>query len=283
MLPSWLMSTGFYSSTEQRRVRNVLRDLVRSRELLLDLIWKDLRVRYRYALMGFVWAVVEPVALMFILTFIFTRIFPRDDPRFAAKLLCGLVFWQFLATSLSEGTRSLVDNRNLVDKVHFPREIIPLATVGNCLVNLAIGFVILLIVHLALRGALGFALVYFPVLFAIQFLLVSGLTMLLSCLHVYYRDVGYIVNVAMIFGFYATPIFYELEMVRARINPAGWLYRLYVLNPMVELVTAYRQVLFENRFPDAALLWWPCAAAAVCLIGGVSIFRRQSPLFADQL
>ncbi|MDQ1255579.1 MAG: Transport permease protein [Candidatus Hydrogenedentes bacterium] len=285
------MSQVIYRDTDQRRVSRVFRDLVQARELLVDLAWKDLRVRYRYAVMGFLWAVLEPVALMLILTFVFTLVFKAKttvlggnvDRPFAVLLLCGLVPWQFLATSLSVGTRSLIDSQNLVNKVNFPREVIPLAAVGTGLVNLVIGFAVLLVLHVALGGAIGLSVVWFPVVFGIQLVLVVGLVLLLSCGNVFFRDIGYMVGVGIVFGFYATPIFYTLDLVNKMDKTHPWLVRLYYLNPMAELIEAYRQILFECRFPDIALLVWPCVVALACLVVGVVVFRRNSALFSDHL
>ena len=285
------MSGVVYTEATQRRVLGVFRDVVRSRELLLDLAWKDLRVRYRYAFMGFLWAVLEPLAMMLILTFVFTVIFGdkvavlrgESERPFAVELLCGIVPWLFLSNALTNGTRSLVDDQNLITKVYFTREVVPLASVITCLVNLLIGFVVLVVVHAAFGGALGLGLVWFAVVFAIQFVMVVGLALLLSCMHVYFRDVGYLVGVALIFGFYASPILYRLERVLDLAPKYPWLVRIYLVNPMAELIAAYRQILFENRFPDAALLLWPCVVALLCLAVGVVVFRRNSPLLSDYL
>lgn len=285
------MTRAVYTEETQRSVRHVFRDLIRSRQLLFDLAWKDLRVRYRYAMLGFLWAVLEPVAMMLILTFVFTMVFGDraailrgDSVRpYAVELLCGIVPWLFLSSALTNGTRSLVDDQNLITKVYFTREIIPLASVLTCLVNLAIGFIVLLAVHVVLGGTLGWGLLWFPAVFAIQFVLAVGLALLLSCLNVYFRDVGYLVGVALMFGFYASPILYRLDRVLELAARHPWLVRVYLLNPMAELVTAYRQILFENRFPDTALLWWPCAAALISLGVGAVAFRRNSPLLSDNL
>ncbi len=285
------MSNVVYTDTQQRRILGVTRDLVRARELLFDLAWKDLRVRYRYALMGFLWAVLEPVVMMLILTFVFSMVFAGktaaltggSDRPFAVFLLCGLIPWQFLAAALTAGTQSLVNHRNLVNKVYFPREVVPLAAVATCLVNLLIGLAVLLGVHVAFGGTIGLGIIWFPVAFAIQLVLVAGLVLLLSCLNVAFRDIGYMVSVGIVFGFYATPIFYPLSLVMQQAERHPWVVNLYLLNPMAELIPAYRQILFENRFPDLALLAWPCVAAAVCLAVGVAVFRRRSPLLSDYL
>jgi len=288
------MSNLIYISSEQRHVRRVVRDLIRGRELLLGLVWKDLRARYRYAVMGFLWAVFEPLALMMILTFVFTFIFaaragtpaPVSDKPYAIMLLCGLIFWQYLTTALNSATNSLVDNHNLVKKVCFPREVVPLAAICFPLVNLAIGFVTLLILHIVLGGHVGLGLVWFAVIFGIQFTLVTGLALLLSCGHVMFRDVGNMVAMAIMFGFYASPVFYSIELVRHAVEKGAvprWMYQLYMLNPMAGLLSAYRQVLFELRFPDLNLLAWPAALALVMLTFGVVVFRRAAPTFSDHL
>jgi len=285
------MSEVVYTNTQQGRVSGIVRDLIRARELLIDLIWKDLRVRYRYALMGFVWAVLEPVAMMLILTFVFTVVFKaktaivqgEGDPPFAVMLLCGLVPWQFLASALTAGTRSLIDSQNLIKKGYFPREVVPLAAVSTGLVNLVIGCVVLLVVHVALGGTIGLGLVWFPVVFAIQFVLTVGLVLFLSCVNVYFRDVGYLVGVGIVFGFYATPVFYPLELVMEHAAAHPVLLQTYLLNPMAELNTAYREILFQNRFPDVMLLVRPCVAAVACLAVGLVTFRRHSPVLSDYL
>jgi len=291
VLPCCRMSSFLYTSTEQRHVRHVLRDLVRSREILRDLVWKDLRARYRYAFMGFLWAIIEPLALMLILTFVFTFVFKGkaalatggEGPDFAVMLLCGLIFWMFLATALTSATHSLIDNQNLVKKIHFTREAIPLAAVCFPLVNLAIGFALLLILHVLRGGAIGVSLLYFPFVFAIQFLLIAGLALLLSCAHVHFRDIGNMVTVAITFGFYATPIFYPLEFVTQSGRVPRWAAQVYQLNPMAGIITAYRQILFESRFPDLHLLLWPVALAAAGLTVGVIVFRRSAPTLSDHL
>lgn len=285
------MNPAVYSDTAQRRVLGIFCDLVRARELLADLAWKELRVRYRYAAMGFLWAVLEPVALMLILTFVFTLVFRQKgallggaaDRPFAVVLLCGLIFWQFLATAVTSGTRSFIDGQNLVNKVYFPREVIPLASVITCLVNLLIGFAMLLVLHVVLGGQAGLGLLWFAPVFAIQFVLVTGAVLLLACLNVFFRDVGYMAGVAILFGFYATPIFYTLDLVRRIAPEHPWLVRCYLLNPMAQLVHAYREILFENRMPDPGLLLWPCCAAALALAAGVIVVRRYGPYLADYL
>lgn len=278
-----------YTDGQQGQVSRLFPDLLRSRQLLLDLISKDLRARYRYALMGFLWAILEPLALTLVLYFVFGIVFQlrtgsTTPSGYAASLLCGLIFWQFLARAVSAGTRSLVDHANLVSKVYFTRETVPLAAVGVSLFNFAIGFVILLVLVVALVGFPGLNVVWLLPVFTIELALVVGLVLLLSSLNVFYRDVAYVVEVGLMLGFYATPIFYDYTtQVLPQQAEHPWLVRFYPLNPMVGLITAVREALLHDRMPDLASLAWPALCSAAVLALGAIVFRRKAGVFADFL
>lgn len=283
------MAAYSYTNLDERNPKRVFRDLIRARQLLLDLVWKDLRVRYRYALLGFLWAVLEPVALMSILTFVFSYVLaskvalgvPSDGPPFALFLLSGIIFWQFFATGITAATMSLVDNQHLIRKVHFAREVVPLASIGYPLFNLAIGFIVFTLIHVVLGGAVSVAWLWILPLALIQIILLCGLGLLLSAGHVRFRDIGYITQVAVVFGFYASPVLYSLSLVRD--NLPAWAYWLYCINPMAGLLPSIRQVLFEGRAPDIALIWWPALLSCMLLVLGVMVFRRNAPTFSDHL
>jgi len=286
------MTQAFYAHNQQGRVLRMVPDVIRSRGLLYDLFWKDLRAKYRRAIIGLLWAVLQPVLMMLILTFVFGYLL-RDlmgariggriggaQHSYAVFLLAGLVPWQFLVVGLTGATNSIVANQDLIKKVYFPRETVPLAAILYSVLNFAIGFVTFLVVFSVLDGPglLGVGVVFAPVVFAVQLALITGLGLVCSALNVLYRDVTYMVEVALAFGFYATPIIYDLPH-----DLPPWLYRIYMLNPMAHLVEAYRQALLMNRFPDGAHLLWPLAAAAAMLVLGAWVFRRIAPTFADHM
>lgn len=275
-------------------LRTLPRDLIQSRELLLDLVHKDLKVRYRYAVVGFLWAVLEPLAYMAVLTVIFQWILaPRTGPDmygagipYAVGLLCGLIFWQFSANALAAASNSLIDNQNLVKKVNFTREIVPLAVFGYPLVALAVGLVLLIAFHVSLGGRLGSGLLWLPVVFALHGAIAIGLALLVSCGNVRFRDVGYMVNVALILGFYASPVFYDLDWVLAAAEtgsvPAAFV-TLYLANPMATLLEAYRQCLLEGHRPDTWLFLWPVICAVLAITVGAVTFRRSAATLSDYL
>ena len=287
------MNSLVYTNTQQAQLRRLIPDLIRGRELLRDLVLKDVKVRYRYAAMGLLWAVLEPLFMMLVLTFVFSIVFRTqvaelgiDTGReYAVFILSGLVPWQFFSTALSTATRSLVDNRALVKKVYFAREIIPLSAIGVATVNLAIGTLLFAVVHGALIGTPhAAAFLWLPVVLLIELSLVVGLALLCSCAHAAFRDVGHIVDAALLFGFYATPIFYWPGIVREALAERGLdsYYTAYLANPMAGIVTVCRQALFAGTV-DATLLVWPAVAAALALVIGAAVFRRRTALLADAL
>ena len=287
------MAGYIYTNQQQMQVWRIGPDLIKARYLLRDLVSKELRARYRNAMMGILWAVLQPVLMTLILTFVFGFLFKnrivergvQTEHPFAVFLLCGLVPWHFMAMALSCGTNSLLESQELIKKVYFPREVIPLAAVMNCCVNFLVGFITVLAVIAAMEGpgALGAGVFLALPVFAVQLTMVVGLVLIFSTGNIFYRDVAYMIEVGLSFGFYATPVFYPVSLVEKSAEAYPLLVALYKLNPMVGIVTSYRQTLLDNRLPDLAMIAWPLIAAFIVLCLGVWIFRKNAPKFADYL
>lgn len=289
------MSSAIYTNAQQGRVSRVLPDILAKRQLLMDLVWKDIRVRYRYAAMGFLWAILEPLLMMLVLTFVFSFVFALEFRTgsetlstwgSAVYILSGLVAWQFFSIGVSTATTSLVDNRTLISKVNFPREIVPIASIGVAFVNLVIGSGLLVIIYTVLIGHLPPAIsVLIPVLLVFQCLLVIGLGLIFSCYNAEFRDVTYMVNALLLFGFYATPILYSVEFVQEKMIERGleqW-YPLLFANPMAGFVTAYRSLLFDGELPSISVIGWPILCSILVFLIGLKVFRVQSPTLSDKL
>lgn len=280
------MSRPTYSSQTQGSLKPLVLELIRARELLVSLVSKDIRVQYRFAVFGYLWAVIEPLIMTLVLTFVFTVVFPlrvhegmEGRGHFVVMLLCAYLFWRFFADSVSGGSRSLVENASLIKKVNFPREIIPLSVIGRSFVNLAIGFAIFLVIHLLLGGRITLSYLWAAPVIAILVALVVGLNLLFSTFHATFRDVGYIVNVGLVFGFYATPIFYTLDDV----GESRWAALALMANPMTGILGSLQTVFVDNAPPSAVMLAWPAFAAAAVLAVGVVVFRRRSGTISDYL
>lgn len=288
------MSRPFYTNEYPTQLRRLLPDLVRARELLFDLVWKDVRIRYRYAALGLLWAVLEPLFMMLVLTFVISVVFqlqPGRRPEGAGPgfdalfILSGLLMWQFLSAALTSSARSLIDGENLVTKVNFPREVLPLAAIGSACVNLAIGTALLSVVYAFVIGLPPASAGWAVALILVEMMLVVGLGLLVSTLNLAFRDVGYITNALLLFGFYATPVFYSPDFVKNALaaRELDWLYQVYFVNPMAGLITGLRQALFYGKTPDIGLVAWPAICSIAILAVGLIVFRRRAGTLADQV
>jgi ABC-type polysaccharide/polyol phosphate export permease len=289
------MSSEIYTNAQQGKLSRVLPDLIANRQLLADLVWKDIRVRYRYAAMGFLWAILEPLLMMLVLTFVFSFVFAIEfrsnegtmsASESAVFILSGLIAWQYFSIGVSTATTSLVDNRMLISKVNFPREIVPIASIGVALVNLVIGSFLLIIIYTFLIGHLPPLIsLLIPILFLFQSLLIIGFGLFFSCYNAQFRDVTYMVNALLLFGFYATPIIYSVTFVLERLTDRGLehLYPLLFINPMAGYITSYRVLLFDGQLPSLNLIAWPMLCTIIVFFVGLKAFRSQSPTISDKL
>ncbi len=288
-----LPKSVYYDSDKQKSILQVPYDLIKAREILFGLVWKEIKARYRYAILGFLWAIIEPVTLMLLLLFVFSFVFKQRIPStdrvevpMATQILCGLIFWQYFSSSVSTATFSLINHQNLVKKVFFPREVIPLSSTIYPIVNLSIGFIFLLSVHLILQKTLSIHLFWLIIIFPILFTFSSGLGLILSTAHVHFRDIGNMVNVGLTFGFYASPVFYPLDWVRHACENHSlpyWFYYLYLLNPMAGILTNLRECILYGQAPQPFFLFYTIIISMLCFFTGIYIFRKQSATFSDYL
>lgn len=262
--------------------------LIAYRDLVRNLVLRDLRVRYKNSVLGFFWSLLNPLLMMAILTVVFTvMVRIADVQRFPLFILTGLLPWNFLTVSLIVSTRSIVDNASLIKKVYFPRETLPLATVLSELVH----FFLALVVLFALLPLFGVSftpwMLLLPLLMLIQSVFIVGLALFLSTLNVFFRDTQTIMGVATNAWFFLTPIIYPLSTLpqdfrvgTLTLNVQGLVM---TLNPMASLVTCYRRVILEGA-PPAFDLWSRTLIVAVLsLLVGHFVFNRYSRLFGEVL
>ena len=287
------MIQAYYTEARQRHFLSILPDLVRSRALLRDLVWKELHARYRNAMMGFLWALLQPLMMMAILTLVFGYLFAgmvkgrgiETEQPYAIMLLSGLVFWQFLAMAVMRGTTSLLEDQELIKKVYFPREVIPVASVIYSLVNVVIGFLTLLAAMALLmpRGAasIGVGVLYVPGIFAIEFVLVLGLALLFSAINLRYNDIAYMVEVALSFGFYATPIIYPMSFHTVQKSA---LFRTFLdINPMTHIMMGYQNTVFYGTMIHWKKLGVTFLVSIILLLIGAYVFDKLRDSFPEEV
>jgi lipopolysaccharide transport system permease protein len=253
-----------------------LRELWAYRELLWILTARDVKVRYKQTVLGFAWAIIQPVMMMVVFSIFFGRLaqMPSDGLPYPVFVYAGLLPWMFFASGISAAANSLISSANLISKSYFPRLIIPLSSVSNALVDFAIAGAILLILMLYYSVGWSFNLLAVPVLTCGVILVAFGTGTLLAALNVAYRDFRYVVPFLVQFWMFATPVVYPASLV-----PEQWRWAFY-LNPMAGLVDAFRSA-FLGQSLDAGAICISLATGLVLSVAGVAYFERVERRFAD--
>ena len=252
-----------------------VRELASYRELFTGLVDREVRARYRGSVLGFLWSLLNPLLLLGIYALVFSVYLRVDTPHYVLMLFAGLLPWGWLSSSLVNASAAVVGNASLIKKVYFPLEILPLVNVTTNLVNYMLALPVLLAFVLASGVPLTPALLYFPLLVAVQFLLTTGLALTLATLNAFFRDVEQLLQPLLMVWFYLTPIVYAAGMVPP---PYRWLL---VLNPMAPLIQGYQAIFVTGHAPDPAGLASATAMAIALLVVGYALFRRFRFDFAE--
>lgn len=247
------------------------------RALLFSWIERDLRLRYKQTLLGGLWAILQPLALMllFVLVFSVFVTLPSDGIPYPIFSYTALLPWTFFSTSVTFGVNSLVNNINLVTKIYFPREILPIASIGAALVDFGVASGILIILLVAYRIPFYLTLLWVPLLLLIQTIFISGVILIASMMNAFYRDVRFIIPLFIQMLMYASPIIYPLSSVPEKIRP------IYLLNPMAGLIDSYRRVILKGIPPDPVVLAIATLISLVLLILGYLYFKSAERALPD--
>ncbi len=246
------------------------------RELLQALVFRDVQARYKQTVLGFAWAVLQPVFSMLIFTFIFGRFakIPSEDAPYALFVYAGLLPWTFFSTAVSAAGQSLVNQQALLTKIYLPRMFVPSAPIGGALVDLGISFSVFMLLMLFYLQTPGWGIFLIPCLLLMLLSATLGIGLFLAALTVTYRDFRYVIPFMMQAGMYISPVIYPASIV-----PKEYLYFL-ALNPLVGIIDGFRAV-FLNRPFD-----WPIMAISLftslgMLLLGMLYFRKMERRFAD--
>ncbi|WP_028050355.1 ABC transporter permease [Cellulomonas sp. URHD0024] len=277
------------------RIAGEVSDVVASRELLGNLVQRDLRSRYRGTVLGWLWSLINPLATTLIFTVVFSVIM-KVQPTTGADglvsyplfLLCALLPWNFFSTVVQGGQSILLNNANLIKKTYFPRRLLLLAHVGSSFVTFLIEMAVLLVIF-AFFGVN--TLPWIPLLLVFMVLVALfglGIALALSVWNVYFRDVAHFVALFMQIWFYATPIIYPITLVSSVEGGSSWasglpLTTLYELNPLVSFFEPIRDMLYGGTFPEWHMIGLAVLATAVSLLLGNLAFRRLEPRLAEEL
>lgn len=253
--------------------------LIHGRDLLRELVVRDLKVRYKRTLLGAAWSLFNPLAQLLVFSFLFSKVVRLDQPHYPSFVFCGLLSWAWFQSSLVLGAESFTLNRELIRRPGFSPAVLPAVRVCSDLIHFLLALPLLLL--FVTWGGPGVpawgALVFLPLVIGLQFLLSLSLVYLFATLHVTFRDTQYLLGVFLTLFFYLTPVFYDVRLV-----PAEYAL-LYRLNPLAVLLDAYRTILLGGVAPDLAALAQTALGIGVLLGTSVGYFSHARWHFWEEL
>ncbi len=256
----------------------MLKELYDYREMIKSLVKKELRARYKGSFLGFLWTFVNPLLQLLVYSIVFSVILRMGIENYSMFLFVALVPWIFFSSSITSGSTVILQQQDLVKKIYFPREVLPIAYVTSCFINMLFSFVIIFSVLLIQdHGLYAPALLVLPVVMAVEYILTLGFTFFTCALTVYFRDLEHILSIVAMAWMYLTPVLYAKEMI-----PEQYRY-LEQLNPMTSIITAYRDILFYKKIPHLHTLTAALLVGIISLILGIAVFSRLKKGFAEEL
>lgn len=254
-----------------------IRELYQYREMLKNLVAKELRQRYKGSVLGFLWTFLNPLLMLVIYSIVFSTIMRINIKNYSMFLFVGLLPWTFFSTSVLISAGSIVNNANLIKKIYFPREVLPIAVAFTGLINYLLSLLILIPALIVFKIKITAAVFVLPLIIVLQLMMVLGFAFLVSSLNIYFRDLEHILGVFMTAWFYITPIIFPLQMVPEKFL---WLVN---LNPVAPLMLAYQDIFYYGVFPKWQSLTYVLLFSLAILFAGIIIFGRLKRNFAEEI
>jgi len=257
------------------------RRVVHFRDLLRELVARDMKLRYERSVLGVAWSLLTPLAQLLVFSFIFGAVLRLGMPNYTSFLFIGLLAWSWFQLSLFEAANAITGGRQLIKQPGFPAPVLPAIPLVTHLIHFLLALPILLL-FLALAGELEFRITALPILMlplviGLQFVLTLGLSFLVATFQVHFRDTQHVLGVLLLLLFYLSPVFYDARAIPERY------WQLYRLNPLVHLIEAYRDILLRGVLPSPGSLLGLGVLACGLLWLGYTVFMRASTRFAEEL
>lgn len=256
----------------------LLRELYNYREMIFSLVRRDLKGRYKGSALGFFWTFLNPLLQLCVYTLVFSVIMRNGIDQFYFYLFIALIPWIFFSSCVSSGSGCIWAQQDMVKKIYFPREVLPIAFVTSQFINMLLCFIVIFVALPFTGRRFNFvAIAYLPIIMLIEYCMSLGAAMISAAITVYVRDVEYILGIIVMAWQFLTPIFYSLEQVPASLVP------FFYLNPMTSIITAYRDILYYGQSPKMETLTEAVIFGIILLCFGVVIFSKLKRHFAEEL
>ena len=257
---------------------NTIKELYAYREMIFSLVRRDIKGRYKGSALGFLWTFINPLLQLGVYTMVFSVIMRNGIEDYYLFLFVALIPWIFFSTSLSGGSSCIWAQQDMVKKIYFPREVLPIAFVTSQFVNMLLSFLVVFAVLIVSgKGLNPLALLCLPLIMVIEYSLALGMALLSSAIAVYLRDVEYILGIVTMAWQFLTPVMYSVDMVPQQF----WV--IFNLNPMTPIIVAYRDILYFKQIPEIPTLLHAFVVGILLLIIGELFFGKLKRHFAEEL
>lgn len=262
-----------------------LRELATHWELIRGLVIRDLKVRYRGSILGFFWSMLSPILQMAILTFVLKFAMHVPIENLTVKLLTGIIAWEFFANGLQDCADCVLNNRDLVKKIYFPRPALPLSVVIGNLIHFLLSLAILILWLAGVGDYPHRHFLYLFLLVPLQTLLIAGLGLLLAALHTFYHDIKFIIMQLLRVFFFLTPVMYTADLLSGKLGMTlePWQVAVYMANPMATLIESYRVTLIGHQSPDWTFFLPISAACVLLFLLGYHVYLKLAWRFAEAI
>ena len=261
-------------------MKTIFQEIIKYRDLLWMLTLRDIRVRYKQAAMGFMWAVFMPIiavgAGIFIKKVMSVISGTPMDSNGIVSISIKVLPWTFFVNAIKFSVQSLVGNSTLVTKIYFPRAVLPLSAILACLFDFTIAILVLTVVLAIFKIGISIYLLWLPVIIVFLILFTSGLGILLSSANLFFRDIKYVVEIILMFGIFFTPVFYDADSF------GSWKIFL-LLNPVGSLLEDLNRIILLHRMPDLFWLGYAGITSVVMFLAGLAVFHKNEPMFAENI
>lgn len=262
------------------RSRNMLKDILQYRDLLIMLVQRDIRVRYKQAAMGFLWAIFMPIVAVAagILIKKAMSVLANQPMDFAGVVSISIKVlpWTFFISAVKFSVQSLTGNSNLVTKIYFPRAVLPFASIMACFFDFGVAVLVLTVLLCFAHVGVSLNLLWLPLLLVVLLLLTAGIGLMLSTANLFFRDVKYVVEIILMFGIFFTPVFYDSAMF------GNW-QPLILLNPIGSLLESFNHVIVFHQPPHLGWLAYSAVSSVLVFYAGILVFHKYEPYFAENI
>ncbi len=257
---------------------NTLREIYEYRTMIVSLIRRDLRGRYKGSALGFAWTFLNPLLQLGVYTVVFSIIMRAGIEDYYLFLFVALIPWLFFSTSVSAGASCVMAQKEMVKKIYFPREVLPIAHVTCQMVNMLLSFVVVFaVLLLSGKGISLQALLYLPIVIVAEYFLAISITMIVSAVTVYLRDLEHVLVILTMAWQFLTPVMYSIDMVPEELRS------IFNINPMTPIIVAYRDILYYKRLPEIGNLLHGFVLSTILLVIGWLVFGRLKKHFAEEM